>query len=170
MKKEEITQLLLDNKNAVLQKIELGNREDFYQSKNEKWSQAEHLEHLVKSIKPINQLFLLPKISLKLIWGKPNRPSRSYSDLVKRYNERLAQSTFPNGNPFGPDNKNSLSKSALIEKFSNQYEQLAKKITNNWSEESLEKYLIPHPLLGKLTVREMLMFTAYHTEHHSKLL
>jgi hypothetical protein len=25
---------------------------------------------------------------------------------------------------------------------------------------------LPHPLLGKLTLREMLYFTAYHADHH----
>jgi hypothetical protein len=26
--------------------------------------------------------------------------------------------------------------------------------------------VLPHPLLGKLTIREMLYFTVYHGEHH----
>ena len=38
----------------------------------------------------------------------------------------------------------------------------------NWSEKDLDKYKLPHPLLGKLTVREMLFFTIYHNEHHLK--
>src|SRR6185369_6710340 len=35
-----------------------------------------------------------------------------------------------------------------------------------WSETALDRYRMPHPLLGKLTVREMLFFTLYHNLHH----
>jgi hypothetical protein len=28
---------------------------------------------------------------------------------------------------------------------------------------------LPHPLLGKLTLREMIYFTIYHVQHHHKL-
>ncbi len=35
-----------------------------------------------------------------------------------------------------------------------------------WSEAALDRYRLPHPLLGKLTVREMLFFTLYHNAHH----
>ncbi len=35
-----------------------------------------------------------------------------------------------------------------------------------WSEHALDLYRLPHPLLGKLTVREMLLFTVYHNAHH----
>jgi len=32
--------------------------------------------------------------------------------------------------------------------------------------QSLDKFMLPHPLLGKLAVREMLFFTMYHNLHH----
>jgi hypothetical protein len=35
-----------------------------------------------------------------------------------------------------------------------------------WSERDLDRILLPHPLLGKLTTREMLFFTLYHDRHH----
>ena len=35
-----------------------------------------------------------------------------------------------------------------------------------WNEADLDRYRMPHPLLGLLTVREMLQFTVYHTAHH----
>ena len=36
----------------------------------------------------------------------------------------------------------------------------------SWREADLDRYLLPHPLLGKLTIREMLFFTLYHNYHH----
>lgn len=38
-----------------------------------------------------------------------------------------------------------------------------------FNEEDLDNYILPHPLLGKLTMREMLYFTAYHVTHHHKI-
>ncbi len=45
---------------------------------------------------------------------------------------------------------------------------LSKKI-DKYSEVELDEYLLPHPLLGKLTVREMLFFTIHHVEQHQKI-
>jgi hypothetical protein len=35
-----------------------------------------------------------------------------------------------------------------------------------WPERALDRHLLPHPLMGLLTIREMLAFTVYHTAHH----
>jgi uncharacterized damage-inducible protein DinB len=36
------------------------------------------------------------------------------------------------------------------------------------SEEDLDKHILPHPLIGKTTIREILYFTIYHVQHHQK--
>ncbi|MES2794838.1 MAG: DinB family protein [Bacteroidota bacterium] len=170
MNKQEILDQLKIQKERVLEILQNSDETKFYQPKGEKWSQAEHIEHLINSIKPLNLLFSLPKILMTWKWGKPNRGSRTYDDLVKRYLEKLAVRPFQGNNPFGPKKDKNYTKEQLISLFSSNYEKLAQKIEKGWTEEQLEKYLIPHPLLGKLTVREMLMFTAYHTQHHEKAL
>jgi hypothetical protein len=35
-----------------------------------------------------------------------------------------------------------------------------------WKEEEPDKYIVGHPLLGKITVRELGYFNIYHTLHH----
>jgi hypothetical protein len=37
-----------------------------------------------------------------------------------------------------------------------------------FSEDDLDSIRLPHPLLGKLTVREMLYFAVYHVGHHHR--
>lgn len=49
--------------------------------------------------------------------------------------------------------------SAAVEDFARRIE--------NWSEADLDRYRLPHPLLGKLTVRDMLLFTVQHLAHHA---
>jgi hypothetical protein len=43
------------------------------------------------------------------------------------------------------------------------------KSINSYSEEQLDQYILPHPLLGKLTIREMMYFTIYHAQHHTTI-
>jgi hypothetical protein len=35
-----------------------------------------------------------------------------------------------------------------------------------WNEKDLDTIRMLHPLLGKITAREMIYFTVYHSEHH----
>jgi len=38
-----------------------------------------------------------------------------------------------------------------------------------FTEQELDTLILPHPLLGKLTIREMLYFTIYHVGHHHEI-
>jgi len=37
-----------------------------------------------------------------------------------------------------------------------------------WDEQELDRHAMKHPLLGELTVREMLFFCVFHERHHAK--
>ena len=56
-------------------------------------------------------------------------------------------------------------KSDYIAKLEKEKTKLIKKF-QKWSDKDLDTYLMPHPLMGRMTVREVVMWTAYHTEHH----
>ena len=53
----------------------------------------------------------------------------------------------------------------LLDKFQKQGKKLVSTI-GKWSDSDLDKYLLPHPLLGKMTIRELLLWTTYHNYHH----
>lgn len=136
----------------------------FFKKLDSKWSAADNVEHLVLSVKPLNLAFRLPKFIL-LFFGKPNRPIRTYDELVKKYLERLhaggrATSAFV-------PKSNYQDKRLLLENFKQMNQGFIKSLSK-WTDADLDRYLIPHPLLGKLYVREMLYFTIYHTQHHLK--
>ena len=42
--------------------------------------------------------------------------------------------------------------------------------TKKMSDKNLDTLILPHPLMGKMPVREIIMWTAYHIEHHTKTL
>lgn len=167
MKKQELIEKLREAQQNLLKVVENIDIENFNLKKNDKWSPAEHIGHLINSVKPLNKVFILPKFMLKIITGTPNRSSRTYNQLVDKYLEKLKTSN-PTTNPFGPNKLGAFKKKNLLDIFEKEYNNFVNKIEKNWTDESLENYLIPHPLLGKLTVREMIMFTIYHTFHHQK--
>ena len=68
-----------------------------------------------------------------------------------------------------PGKINASDKGTSLKNFKNQNEKLCTALMK-WDDAKLDNYLLPHPLLGKLTLREMMFFTVYHNEHHLKIM
>ncbi len=166
--KKFIQQLLSQNATAFVDFVAQQPETKFLETPEHKWSVGQNLGHLIKSLSPVNQALLLPGFILRLLFGKPNRPPRTYQQLVERYKQKLASGGRASGR-FVPAVVTWTEKDKKIARFKSEAEAMASRLSF-WSEDRLDKYLIPHPLLGKLTVREMLFFSAYHIEHHTKLL
>lgn len=168
MNKKEIIQNLEDKHQAFILYINGLSQEEFEYAIPDKWSAGQQLEHIIKSVKPLNQGFMLPNFMLKMIFGTTNRPSRTYDDVFTKYHQKLeaggrATSRFiPKEVPF-------TSKKKLILTLEKQIKKLGKQV-NAFSENDLDYLIAPHPLLGKLTLRELLYFTIFHVEHHQLLI
>jgi hypothetical protein len=168
MNKPEIITALNKHVDLFNQHIASLNKEQFESTPGGKWSAGQNLEHLYRSIKPLNLAYALPGLILKLMFGKANRPSKTFDELVAKYKNKLAAGGRASGR-FVPPPVLFTDKEALLKKYNQQKEKLIQKI-NSWSEEKLDQYIIPHPLLGKITLREMLYFTIYHNTHHIEIL
>ena len=71
---------------------------DFTKSVNQKWTAGQQLDHIIKSVSPVNLALSLPAFVLKMSFGKANRPSRTYEQLVEKVPEqakRRRKSTWP---------------------------------------------------------------------------
>lgn len=55
-----------------------------------KWSPAQQLDHILCSVGPVHLALDLPKWLLRMAFGKPNRSTRSYEEVVRRYEDKLA--------------------------------------------------------------------------------
>jgi hypothetical protein len=137
----------------------------FSRPQPEKWSPAEVARHLVLSVRPLILAHALPEWLLRLLFGKPNRPGRSYEQLVERYKQKLAAGGRASA-PFVPKPiAHDANKESVVAEFEKAYARYAKRLMSI-READLDRYLLPHPLLGKLSLREMTYFTIYHLEHH----
>ncbi|RBL92601.1 DinB family protein [Chitinophaga flava] len=128
-----------------------------------KWSAGQQLHHLIKSVRPVTTAMGYPRILLRY-FGVSQLPSRSYDMLAEQYDQVLAHGAKSTG-AYLPGVIYSAQRPVLIQEFVKQKEKLLAHL-DNWSENDLDKYRLPHPLLGKITIREMLYFTAYHNQHH----
>ena len=89
MNKDQIAELLQTNHRQFIQELQQLNAIDFCYAPEEKWSAAQQLDHIVKSISPVNMAMGLPKFILKWKFGKANRPSKTFDGLVEKYNRKL---------------------------------------------------------------------------------
>lgn len=144
------------------------NKEQFESTPNGKWSAGQNLDHLIRSIKPLQLAYGLPKFALLVLFGKTNRPSRTYDEVVTKYTTKIAAGGKASG-PYIPPAISFERKDELIKKYTAHKQKLIAKIEKQ-SEHELDSYILPHPLLGKVTLREMLYFTIHHNEHHLELL
>jgi hypothetical protein len=167
MTKQEIQYKLQNNHKNFTALIESLNDNDFLLSPNGKWTAGQQLDHIYRSVSAVKLGLTLPKFLIKLIVGKANRPSKDYEALVAKYKLRLEAGGKARGR-FIPQQPGPAQKSKLGDKLLRSVDSLCRKI-DKYDEKQLDYYILPHPLLGKLTVREMLYFTIYHVEHHQKI-
>lgn len=166
--KKFIVSLLNTHANAFVHFVNRQSKESFTKSFDSKWSVGQNTDHLIRSLSPVNQALLLPTFVIRLAFGKPNRTPRSYQQVVERYHEKLSAGGTASGR-FIPQAAPWKQKDSLVEKFNQQTDMMIRRL-DSWTEGQLNQYLLPHPLLGKLTIREMLFFSAYHIQHHLLLL
>ena len=129
---------------------------------NGKWTIAEHAIHLNKSVAPINMAMGLPKLTL-FVFGKVSF-SRSFEEIRQNYISCLSTGAKAT-KAYIPIGGKNYEKDRLISDLRSNYDTYLKRIMN-WNDADLDIYRLPHPILGKLTMREMAFFTQYHLEHH----
>lgn len=135
-----------------------------------KWSPAEQLRHLTRSTYPLARAFATPRLALALRFGIALRPSESYEALAVRY-ARYLETERPSSGRFGPSPDAAAPDAARRGEIMTRWRDSVSRLAGaaaGWSERALDRYRLPHPLLGKLTSREMLLFTLFHTSHHAR--
>jgi len=132
------------------------------------WSPADNVRHLIKSNRPVAQALALPWPLLVLRCGFARRPSRSYSALKATYHEALGSGLKAGrfaASPVPADQRTEERRRQELARLSQTFSALSSAL-ESWSERALDRLRMPHPALGMLTVREMMLFTIYHNTHH----
>lgn len=142
----------------------------FFAPQGDKWSPAEHVRHLSKSVRPVAMALRIPKLVLALRFGIARGESASFEAIRARYHRQLESGA--DAGRYGPSDRASelepeAWKRQILARWTRVNDDLIAAL-EGWRERALDRYRLPHPLLGKLTVREMLFFTVYHNAHHPR--
>lgn len=143
----------------------------FNSGSDESWSAAGYLKHLILSVKPFAKAMNLPAAQLEKMFGKPDRPSRTFAEVIAAYKAKLDEGLKAENSPsvtptlyrFPEDTTDE--KAHLVQAWNDGNNRLIAAL-DNWSEAGLDAYQLPHPAGDVLTLREMLFFTVYHNTTH----
>ena len=163
MNQSEIIQHLQSEHNAFADFIASLSETDLYQAQPGKWNAAQQLRHVYLCLRPIKLAASLPHFLPLLLFGSAKKASSSYDALVQAYQEKLRQggkapSIYVPGKGKADIEKSMQALKDLVNSFCVRI--------GSYDEPALDRIVLPHPLLGKLTMRELLYFAIYHVGHH----
>ncbi len=141
---------------------------EFAYRPNGRWSAGDTAQHLYLSARPVLRLLAGPR-EVFAQWGYAEGPSQSYEVVRELYRQALgkgmkAPANFSPGPDDAPDDKATVL-ARLVDAYLGVAAQLA-----GWSDDEMDRYRMPHPALGLITVREMVQFIGVHTRHHIAIL
>jgi hypothetical protein len=150
--------------NAIIAGLDDG---AFERNAGGKWSAGQDLQHLVRILRIINIVYALPLFILRILFGKSDQGSRDNHVIAKKYKEAMALAVKAPA-PFVPGTVRAKERDALLSAHLQLGERLCRRI-ETMSEHSLDTYRMPHPVMGKVTLREMIVLTYLHTDHHAEI-
>jgi hypothetical protein len=163
-----ITAALKSSVNQFNELVSSLDSNEFELNPNNKWSAGQDLVHLIKVLKIVNIGFTLPKILLKLLFGVHKQAPRTFEQLQTMYKNALAGGAKA-PSIYIPKPVLYKDKNVLLEKHHALNAKFMEKI-NSRSDFELDNYCLPHPILGKVSLRELAIFTSFHSQHHYDLL
>ncbi len=141
---------------------------ELYRHKPGKWAPIDDLRHLSRSVSPLVRALDLPKIALRVLFGRSKKKSMTYDQVLQLYYRALDAGAVANGRFIPSERREEGSEAyreAALRRWNNLGDALLQAL-DGWRDEQLDKLRLPHPVLGKITVREMLFFTHLHNLKH----
>lgn len=165
--KIEILKVLEEETSAVHDYFAALPEADFFDAPEDVWTPADNLVHLIKSASPVVTALKLPKVALRLRFGKAEHASRSLAEVRAAYMVFANAGTAIATNEYIPDieTKSAAEHERILQGWLKKNRQLISAV-DAWQDGDLDTLVLPHPLLGNMTLREILLFTVYHNMHH----
>ena len=168
MKKQLIIKELTERHANFVEYILSLSEEQFMFSYKNKWTAGQQMDHIFRAVSILPFAYKIPKKITALFFGRVNRPLLGYDELVKKYQARLYEGAKASA-LFIPKKIAYKDRHALADKLFQKVRKINAAI-DAIPDDALDRFMLPHPILGKLTYREMLYFTIYHVNHHYGLL
>ncbi|MDX1993056.1 MAG: DinB family protein [bacterium] len=169
--KEDVIAHLREIQQGLRADIDAMPNAEFEREGETTWSPSGYVKHLILSLKPTAKGFNFPPEQLESTFGFAPAPSRTYQEVVVAYESLIEQGLraelsdrlipvayrFPEGV--------TDEQAYLADTWDESNDRLIAAL-DPWDEAALDRYQLPHPALGMLTLREMLFFTLHHNTRH----
>ncbi|MBK8026326.1 MAG: DinB family protein [Chloroflexi bacterium] len=171
----EIEEKLREVRDRIAGLIQTLPDERFFTGSAQDWSAADYVKHLILGIKPFAKGLGLPRERLQAMFERPDRPSRSYEDLVAAYEDVLAAggraelvpTVMPTGYRMPEGIAGGADESAyLLDTWQDSNERVFTAL-RGWTDDDIDAYQMPHPAVGMATLREWLYFMHFHNQLHA---
>lgn len=134
--------------------------DELVSSFHEKWTAAQQLSHVYLCLLPFPKV-LAAKAYILQKFGKINRTIWDYDMVIEQYLQTSLKAPLQ----FLPEQVGSEQKTKISADLQ-EILSVIRKLLNEFTDEELDSLVIPHPLLGNLTIREMFYLMSYHPLHH----
>ncbi len=117
----------------------------YFKETGDKWNTSENTRHLTLAASPLILAFSLPRVILKIAFGKSNRNSLTYDAMLIKYHDRL-QKGGKASKPYVPiKGQRDVTKDVELKDFMRIHDKFIAKL-EKWKDEELDIYILPHPL------------------------
>lgn len=161
---ETIIKELIEKHNSFIDYINNLTSEEYFYRFEQKWTAEQQLEHIVLCTQPLLQVYSMEKSMIEKHFGKTERQGNTYKTLLENYKQKLNEGGKA-PERFVPTTSEKNSKEILTSQLTKTIADLCAAI-KTFEDKELDRLLIPHPLLGNLTLREMLYNAIQHVIHH----
>src|SRR5690554_638154 len=162
MTKQELIDAFVKNHQELIDYVNALTDEEFTFSYDGKWTAGQQLSHAYLCLLPLPKSLALKEYILQK-FGKIDRLAWDYDTVMEQYmkTSRKAPERFLPEH-IGPEQKTKLT--ADFQEILSAIQQSL----DGFTEEDLDTFVLPHPILGNLTIREMFYLMTYHPIHHLK--
>lgn len=162
MTKQELIERFYSNHQELIDYVNALTDDRFVYSSNGKWTAGQQLSHAYLCLLPFPKLLASKEFILRK-FGRINRATWDYDTVIENYlkTSRKAPERFL------PEQVSPEEKTKITADFQEILSTIQQAL-NEFADDELDSLILPHPLLGNLTIREMFYLMTYHPIHHLK--
>lgn len=134
-------------------------------SYEDKWTAGQQLTHVILCLQVTSKALLPPEV-IEQRFGKIDRPEMTFDELVRHYLAGL-QAGGKAPERFLPGTTDIDQRERLNTELLNLLVTIRQQLTT-YSEAEMSSLSLPHPFLGKLSIRELFYLMTYHAGHHQR--
>lgn len=163
MTTQQLMEYFYQNHKELADYINSLSDDQFMHTANNKWTPGQQLAHAYLTLVPISQA-LGSKEYIRNKFGLIDRPTMSYEQVIETYKKGLAAGGkapaqyLPQAIPVAQRREYTGKLLTILDAIQQQ--------VATYTEEELDTLVLPHPFLGKLTLRELFYLMSYHPVHH----